>query len=42
MQRLMQVNVQVSEPVYLKDPLATELGRRIIAHSVRLIDTLGL
>jgi AcrR family transcriptional regulator len=42
MQRLMQVNVQVTEPVYLKDPLATELGRRIIEHSVRLIDSLGL
>ena len=42
MQRLMQVNVQVTEPVYLKDPLATDLGRRIIEHSVRLIDELGL
>jgi AcrR family transcriptional regulator len=42
MQRLMQVNVQVTEPVYLKDPLATDLGRRIIEHSVRLIDSLGL
>jgi len=42
MQRLMQVNVQVTEPVYLKDPLTTELGRRIIEHSVRMIDELGL
>jgi len=42
MQRLMQMNVQVSEPVYLKDPQGTELGRRIIEHSVLLIDELGL
>ncbi len=38
----MQVNVQVTEPVYLKDPQATELGRRILEQSVRLIDELGL
>jgi len=42
MQQLMQMNVQVSEPVYHKDPQATELGRRIIEHSVLLIDELGL
>lgn len=42
MQRLMQMNVQVSEPVYLKDPQGTDLGRRIIEHSVVLIDELGL
>lgn len=42
MQQLMQVNVQVTEPVYLKDPQATELGRRIIGQSIELIDTLGL
>jgi len=42
MQRLMQVNVQVTEPVYLKDPLTTELGRRIIEQSVLMIDELGL
>ncbi|MEZ4755283.1 MAG: TetR/AcrR family transcriptional regulator [Flavobacteriales bacterium] len=42
MQRLMQVNVQVTEPVYLKDPQATELGRRILEQGVRLIDELGL
>lgn len=42
MQRLMQMNVQVSEPVYLKDPQGTDLGRRIIEHSVLLIDELGL
>lgn len=42
MQRLMQMNVQVTEPVYLKDPQGTDLGRRIIEHSVILIDELGL
>ena len=42
MQRLMQVQVQVAEQVYLKDPMTTDLGRRIIEQSVRLIDELGL
>jgi AcrR family transcriptional regulator len=42
MQRLMQVNVQVNEPVYLKDPQATDLGRRIIGQSIKLIDELGM
>lgn len=42
MQRLMQMNVQVTEPVYLKDPQGTELGRRIIGSSIDLIDQLGL
>src|SRR5690606_25243018 len=42
MQRLMQMNIQVTEPVYLKDPQGTDLGRRIIEHSVVLIDELGL
>lgn len=42
MQRLMQVTMQVTEPVYLKDPLSTDLGKRIIEQSVRLIDELGL
>ena len=42
MQRLMQMNVQVTEPVFLKDPQGTDLGRRIIEHSVLLIDELGL
>ena len=38
----MQMNVQVTEPVFLKDPQGTDLGRRIIEHSVLLIDELGL
>lgn len=38
----MQVQVQVAEPVYLKDPQSTELGKRILEHGVRLIDELGL
>ncbi len=38
----MQVQVQVAEQVYLKDPMTTDLGRRIIEQSVRLIDELGL
>jgi AcrR family transcriptional regulator len=42
MQRLMQVQVHVNAPIYQKDPQSTELGKRIIEHSVRLIDELGL
>lgn len=42
MQQLMHVNVHVTEPVYLKDPQGTELGRRIIGQSIELIDALGL
>lgn len=38
----MQVQVQVTEQVYLKDPQSTELGKRILEQSVRLIDELGL
>lgn len=38
----MQMNVQVTEPVYVKDPQGTELGHRIIGTSVALIDELGL
>ena len=37
----MQVAVQVTEPVFLKDPMSTDLGKRIVEHSVRLIDELG-
>ncbi|MBL7964335.1 MAG: TetR/AcrR family transcriptional regulator [Flavobacteriales bacterium] len=42
MNRLANVNIRVNEPVYLKDPLGTELGLRILEHAVRLIDELGL
>ena len=42
MQKLMQVNVQVTEPVYLKDPQGTVLGRRIIEQGITLIYELGL
>lgn len=42
MKQLLHVNVQVTEPVYLKDPQATELGRRIIGQGITLIDELGL
>jgi AcrR family transcriptional regulator len=42
MHRLIQMNVQVTEPVHLKDPQSTDLGRRIIGTSVEMIDALGL
>lgn len=36
------VNLTINSNLYLKDPQKTELGRKIIEHSVHLIDELGL
>lgn len=41
MDKLYQVDVQVRERVFTKDPATTELGRRIIEHGIVLIDELG-
>ncbi|MBK7945384.1 MAG: TetR/AcrR family transcriptional regulator [Flavobacteriales bacterium] len=41
MDRLLHMDVQVRERVYTKDPSSTELGHRIIAEGIRLIDELG-
>jgi len=35
------VNIQIGEKYYSKDPQSTELGRKIVADSVELLDTLG-
>lgn len=36
------INIRVHEGLYLKDPQMTNLGKRIIKHSVRMIDEMGL
>ena len=37
-----QVHISPAEALYVRDPQATELGRRIIAAGIRLLDGLGL
>ncbi len=39
---LSQIVVPVNNDIYLKDPLSSELGKRIIQHSPQLITELGL
>ncbi len=36
------LNLQIKEKIYLKDPVTTELGRKILSNSITLIDELGL
>ncbi len=36
------INIKVHESLYLKDPQTTDLGKRIIEHSVLMIDKIGL
>ncbi len=36
------IKIQVEEKVYLRDPDATETGRKIVSHAILLIDELGL
>lgn len=38
---LASVKINLSEHIYKRDPEQTELGRKIINHSIRLIDELG-
>ncbi|TNE54972.1 MAG: TetR/AcrR family transcriptional regulator [Bacteroidetes bacterium] len=38
---LSRVNVQVNDNIYLKNPESSELGRKIIAGSIDLIDSIG-
>lgn len=35
------IQVQVNDKIYLKDPNTSELGKRIITHSIILIDEIG-
>jgi len=37
----LQVSIQVNEKIYLKNPESSELGRKIIAHSIDMIYELG-
>lgn len=41
MDRLLNMDVQVRERVFTKDPSGTELGHRILRTSIELIDALG-
>ncbi|WP_350286402.1 TetR/AcrR family transcriptional regulator [uncultured Croceitalea sp.] len=42
MERLLQtVKIAVNEKIYLKDPESSELGKRIIEHSILMIDDIG-
>lgn len=37
----LKVHIKVNEDLYLKDPESTKLGKKIISHSILLIDELG-
>tara|TARA_R110001599_G_scaffold16354_1_gene66765 strand:- start:12400 stop:13086 length:687 start_codon:yes stop_codon:yes gene_type:complete len=37
-----QMQIQVNEKIFLKDPNSSELGKKIIANSIALIDEMGL
>lgn len=39
---LPNVSIQVNEKIYLKNPDSSELGRKIIAYSVDMIDEMGM
>ncbi|MGD1944740.1 MAG: TetR/AcrR family transcriptional regulator [Croceivirga sp.] len=42
MERLLQtVKIAINEKVFLKDPDSSELGKRIVEHSILLIDEIG-
>ncbi|GAB3244984.1 TetR/AcrR family transcriptional regulator [Hymenobacter seoulensis] len=36
-----QLRIELNEKLYVRDPQATELGRRLVVESVRLIDEIG-
>lgn len=37
-----QIDIKVNDKLYLKDPTSSELGKRIVADSINLIDEIGL
>jgi AcrR family transcriptional regulator len=39
---LKQIQIRVNEKIYIKDPETSELGRKIIQESIRMIDDIGL
>ena len=38
---LSSIKITINEKIYLKDPESSELGKRIIEHSIKLIDDIG-
>ncbi|MCA1751745.1 MAG: TetR/AcrR family transcriptional regulator [Cryomorphaceae bacterium] len=40
--QLQHVRIEVSNKVYLKNPESSELGRKILAHGIEMIDALGM
>jgi AcrR family transcriptional regulator len=39
---VLNTNININSEIYLKDPKSTELGKKILEHSIILIDKLGL
>lgn len=38
---LSNLRIEINEKIYLKDPQSSDLGKRIIQHSIQLIDDIG-
>ncbi len=38
---LLNINIQINENIYLKNPESSELGRKIIAHSIDMVYEIG-
>jgi AcrR family transcriptional regulator len=38
---ILKISIQVCDKIYLKDPESSELGKKIITHSIDMIDALG-
>ncbi|WP_299228134.1 TetR/AcrR family transcriptional regulator [uncultured Psychroserpens sp.] len=38
---LSNIKININDKIYLKDPESSDLGRRIIEHSIKLIDEIG-
>ena len=41
MEQAPYIQIQIDERVFIKDPCASGLGKKVIEHSINLIDTLG-
>ena len=37
-----QMQIQVNDKIFLKDPNSSELGKKIISNGIQLIDEMGL
>ena len=38
---LSNLKIDINDMIYLKDPESSDLGKRIIEHSIKLIDEIG-